>query len=80
MGLWHHWGIGFILVLVMTFGFPEFQTKTQQNKKVGIEKALLALLRANVYEWRKKTNLHGVRRLLDGRSSVTQPLTSRYCS
>ncbi|CDT74585.1 putative major facilitator superfamily permease (fragment) [Vibrio coralliirubri] len=25
-------GIGFILVLVMTFGFPEFQTKTPQNK------------------------------------------------
>lgn len=25
-------GIGFLLVLVMTFGFPEFKTETQQNK------------------------------------------------
>ncbi|MDD1825687.1 MFS transporter [Photobacterium sp. ZSDE20] len=31
-------GIGFILVLVMTFGFPEFQTKTQQNKKLVLRK------------------------------------------
>ncbi|PML99674.1 hypothetical protein BCT63_20370 [Vibrio kanaloae] len=31
-------GIGFILVLVMTFGFPEFQTKTPQNKKLVLRK------------------------------------------
>ena len=31
-------GLGFILVLVMTFGFPEFQTKTQQNKKLVLRK------------------------------------------
>ncbi|CAH7249657.1 conserved membrane hypothetical protein [Vibrio chagasii] len=31
-------GIGFVLVLVMTFGFPEFQTKTQQNKKLVLRK------------------------------------------
>ncbi|MFA0112554.1 MFS transporter [Vibrio sp. 10N.261.46.E11] len=31
-------GIGFILVLVMTFGFPEFQTKTLQNKKLVLRK------------------------------------------
>ena len=31
-------GIGFILGLVMTFGFPEFQTKTQQNKKLVLRK------------------------------------------
>ncbi|MCG9554321.1 MFS transporter [Vibrio sp. Isolate31] len=31
-------GIGFILVLVMIFGFPEFQTKTQQNKKLVLRK------------------------------------------
>ncbi|MCY9861725.1 MFS transporter [Vibrio coralliirubri] len=31
-------GIGFILVLVMTFGFPEFQTKTSQNKKLVLRK------------------------------------------
>lgn len=30
--------IGFVLVLVMTFGFPEFQTKTQQNKKLVLRK------------------------------------------
>ncbi|NOH33506.1 MFS transporter [Vibrio chagasii] len=31
-------GLGFVLVLVMTFGFPEFQTKTQQNKKLVLRK------------------------------------------
>ncbi|MEZ9039228.1 MULTISPECIES: MFS transporter [unclassified Vibrio] len=31
-------GIGFVLVLVMTFGFPEFQTKTPQNKKLVLRK------------------------------------------
>ncbi|MEZ8735511.1 MULTISPECIES: MFS transporter [unclassified Vibrio] len=31
-------GIGLVLVLVMTFGFPEFQTKTQQNKKLVLRK------------------------------------------
>ncbi|MEZ9191181.1 MFS transporter [Vibrio sp. 10N.286.52.F8] len=31
-------GIGFILILVMTFGFPEFQTKTPQNKKLVLRK------------------------------------------
>ncbi|MEZ9513948.1 MFS transporter [Vibrio splendidus] len=31
-------GIGFILVLVMTFGFPEFKTKTPQNKKLVLRK------------------------------------------
>ncbi|WP_299686327.1 MFS transporter [uncultured Vibrio sp.] len=31
-------GIGFMLVLVMTFGFPEFQTKTPQNKKLVLRK------------------------------------------
>ncbi|MEZ8023523.1 MFS transporter [Vibrio sp. 1F255] len=31
-------GIGFVLVLVMTFGFPEFQTKTTQNKKLVLRK------------------------------------------
>ncbi|WP_061037674.1 MFS transporter [Vibrio coralliirubri] len=31
-------GIGFILVLVMNFGFPEFQTKTPQNKKLVLRK------------------------------------------
>ncbi|ROP15519.1 MFS transporter [Vibrio crassostreae] len=31
-------GLGFILVLVMTFGFPEFQTKTPQNKKLVLRK------------------------------------------
>ncbi|MCX2760022.1 MFS transporter [Vibrio sp. Sgm 22] len=31
-------GIGFILVLVMTFGFPEFQTNTPQNKKLVLRK------------------------------------------
>ncbi|MEC7939681.1 MAG: MFS transporter [Pseudomonadota bacterium] len=31
-------GLGFVLVLVMTFGFPEFQTKIQQNKKLVLRK------------------------------------------
>lgn len=31
-------GIGFLLVLVMTFGFPEFKTETQQNKKLVLRK------------------------------------------
>ncbi|WP_060980968.1 MFS transporter [Vibrio splendidus] len=31
-------GICFILVLGMTFGFPEFQTKTQQNQKLVLRK------------------------------------------
>ena len=31
-------GIGFVLVLVVTFGFPEFRTKTQQNKKLVLRK------------------------------------------
>ncbi|MEZ8086007.1 MFS transporter [Vibrio sp. 1S139] len=31
-------GIGFVLVLVMTFGFPEFQTKTPQSKKLVLRK------------------------------------------
>lgn len=31
-------GIGFLLVLVMTFGFPEFKTETPQNKKLVLRK------------------------------------------
>ncbi|MEF1280382.1 MFS transporter [Vibrio fortis] len=31
-------GIGFLLVLVITFGFPEFKTETQQNKKLVLRK------------------------------------------
>lgn len=31
-------GIGFLLVLIMTFGFPEFKTETQQNKKLVLRK------------------------------------------
>ncbi|MCY9828890.1 MFS transporter [Vibrio chagasii] len=31
-------GLGFVLVLVMTFGFPEFHTKTPQNKKLVLRK------------------------------------------
>ncbi len=47
----------------MTFGFPEFQTKTQQISWCW-EKALLALLRADIYEWCQKTDIHGICRLL----------------
>ncbi|NOH96064.1 MFS transporter [Vibrio sp. 99-70-13A1] len=31
-------GVGFILVMVMAFSFPEFQTKTQQHKKLILRK------------------------------------------
>ena len=31
-------GIGFILVMVMAFSFPEFQTQTQQHKKLILRK------------------------------------------
>ncbi|MGB1320256.1 MAG: MFS transporter [Vibrio gallaecicus] len=31
-------GIGFVLVMVMAFSFPEFQTKTQQHKKLILRK------------------------------------------